>query len=114
MRGKRGTRTTSTHSSPSFTPTSEWHPSLEPAFEGKATTIKGHDAGRGGPGRNIAVRCSDGSRKSKVEEVRDLGESVLVLGRFTVTGRATRIGFDTEIPVPSSPSAKTEKVATGA
>jgi ketosteroid isomerase-like protein len=33
----------------------------------------------------------------QVEEVRDLGESVLVLGRFTVTGRATNIEFDTEV-----------------
>ena len=52
--------------------------------------------GRGGPGRNIAVRFSNGSRP-RVEEIRDLGESALGLGRFTVTGQATHIEFDTEV-----------------
>jgi ketosteroid isomerase-like protein len=32
----------------------------------------------------------------RVEEIRDLGESVLALGRFAVIGRTTHIEFDTE------------------
>jgi ketosteroid isomerase-like protein len=76
-------------------PDVEWHPSLEPAFEGKATTIKGHDEVR----RAWAEYHGEMFERLtiQVEEIRDLGESVLVLGRFTVTGRATHIEFDTEV-----------------
>ena len=76
-------------------PDVEWHPSLEPAFEGKATTFKGHDGAR----RAWAEYRGEMFERLtiQVEEVRDLGESVLLLGRFTVTGRATHIEFDTEV-----------------
>jgi ketosteroid isomerase-like protein len=90
-------------------PDVEWHPSLEPAFEGKATTIKGHDGAR----RAWAEYRGEMFERLtiQVEEVRDLEESVLVLGRFTVTGRATHIGFDTE--VGSLVTFRDGKVATG-
>ena len=47
----------------------------------------------------------------QVEEIRDLGESVLLLGRFTATGRATHIEFDTE--VGQLVTFRDGKVATG-
>jgi ketosteroid isomerase-like protein len=76
-------------------PDVEWHPSLEPAFEGKATTFKGHDGAR----RAWAEYHGEMFERLtiQVEEIRDLGESVLLLGRFTVTGRATHIEFDSEV-----------------
>jgi ketosteroid isomerase-like protein len=76
-------------------PDVEWHPSLEPAFEGKATTFKGHDGAR----RAWAEYRGEMFERLtiQVEEIRDLGESVLLLGRFTVIGRATHIEFDTEV-----------------
>ena len=76
-------------------PDIEWHPSLEPAFEGKATTVKGLDGVR----RAWAQYHGEMFERLtiQIEEIRDLGESVLVLGRFTITGRATHIEFDTEV-----------------
>jgi ketosteroid isomerase-like protein len=73
----------------------EWHPSLEPALEGEATTYKGHEGARRAWSE---YRGETFERLTpQVEEVRDLGESVLVLGRFVVTGRATHLEFDTEV-----------------
>jgi uncharacterized protein len=75
-------------------PDVEWHPSIEPALEGKATTYHGHEGAqrawveyRGEAFERIAVQ---------VEQIRDLGESVLLLGRFVATGRTTGIELDTE------------------
>jgi ketosteroid isomerase-like protein len=76
-------------------PEVEWHPSLEPALEGEATMYKGHEGAR----RAWAEYRGETFERltPQVEEVRGLGESVLVLGRFVVAGRATHIEFDTEI-----------------
>jgi ketosteroid isomerase-like protein len=76
-------------------PEVEWHPSLEPALEGEATTYKGHEGAR----RAWAEYRGETFERltPQVEEVRDLGETVLVLGRFVVTGRATHLEFDTEL-----------------
>jgi ketosteroid isomerase-like protein len=38
-----------------------------------------------------------GRLTAQIEEIRDLGDSVLVLGRFAVTGRATRIELNNEV-----------------
>jgi ketosteroid isomerase-like protein len=75
-------------------PDVEWHPSLEPALEGEATTYKGHEGVR----RAWAEYRGETFERltPQIEEVRDLGETVLALGRFVVTGRATHIEFDTE------------------
>jgi ketosteroid isomerase-like protein len=76
-------------------PEVEWHPSLEPALEGEATTYRGHEGARRGWAE---YRGETFERlRPKVEEIRDLGESVLVLGHFAVTGRATHLEFDTEL-----------------
>jgi ketosteroid isomerase-like protein len=76
-------------------PDVEWHPSIEPALEGKATTYNGHEGAR----RAWAEYRGEvfGRLTAQVEEIRDLGASVLVLGRFTVTGRTTHIELDTEL-----------------
>ena len=76
-------------------PDVEWHPSIEPALEGNATVYKGHQGARLGWAdyRGEAF----GRLAAHVEEIRDLGESVLVLGRFSVSGRTTHIELDTEL-----------------
>jgi ketosteroid isomerase-like protein len=76
-------------------PDVEWHPSIEPALEGRATTYLGHEGVRRAwvEYRGEAF----GRLTAQIEEIRDLGNSVLVLGRFAVTGRATRIELDNEV-----------------
>ena len=72
-------------------PELEWHPSIEPALEGRETVFRGHDGAR---------RAWDeyrgeawGGLKGQIQEIRDLGDSLLVLGHFDVTGRTTGIEF---------------------
>jgi ketosteroid isomerase-like protein len=76
-------------------PEVEWHPSIEPALEGGETTYRGLDGMRkawddyrGGAWERLTVR---------IQEIRDLGESVLVLGHIDLTARATRIRFHEEV-----------------
>jgi ketosteroid isomerase-like protein len=73
----------------------EWHPSIEPALEGRATAYHGHEGARqawteyrGEAFGRLAV---------EIDEVRDLGDTVLLLGRFMVTGRTTLIEFGSEL-----------------
>jgi ketosteroid isomerase-like protein len=75
-------------------PDVEWHPSIEPGLEGQATTYEGHEGMR----RAWAEYRGETFERLtlQVEEIRDLGDSVLVLGRFAVIGRTTHIEFDTE------------------
>jgi len=75
-------------------PDVEWHPSIEPALEGRETTYRGHDGARkawddyrGGAWERLTVR---------IEEIRDLGESVLVLAHLDLTARTTNIEFHQE------------------
>jgi ketosteroid isomerase-like protein len=76
-------------------PEVEWHPSIEPALEGQETTIRGLDGARkawddyrgGGAWERLT---------GEVQEIRDLGDSVLVLGHLDLVGRATGIGFHAE------------------
>jgi uncharacterized protein len=72
-------------------PEVEVHPSIEPALEGGETTYRGHDGVRraweeyrGGAWERLTA---------EIHEIRDLGESVLVLGHIEMTGRTTGIGF---------------------
>jgi ketosteroid isomerase-like protein len=76
-------------------PEVEWHPSIEPALEGGATAYKGHEGVR----RAWADYRGETFERltPQIEEIRDLGETVLALGRFVVTGRATQIEFDREV-----------------
>ena len=73
----------------------EWHPSIEPGLEGKATIYHGHDGVRrawreyrGEAWERLAVRP---------QEFRDLGESVLALGQMDLTARTTGIEFSQEV-----------------
>jgi ketosteroid isomerase-like protein len=76
-------------------PEVEWHPSIEPALEGRETTYRGHDGAR---------RAWDeyrgeawGGLTSQIQEIRDLGDSVVVLAHLDVIGRTTGIGFGEEL-----------------
>jgi len=77
-------------------PELEWHPSIEPALEGGETAYRGHDGARkawddyrgGGAWERLTAQ---------IQEIRDLGESVLVLGHLDVTGRTTGIEFHEEV-----------------
>jgi ketosteroid isomerase-like protein len=73
----------------------EWHPSIEPGLEGAATVYRGHDGARrawseyrGEAWERLTLRH---------QEFRDLGESVLALGRMDFTARTTGIEFTREI-----------------
>ena len=73
----------------------EWHPSIEPGLEGKATIYHGHDGVRrawreyrGEAWERLTVRP---------QEFRDLGESVLALGQMDLTARTTGIEFSQEV-----------------
>ena len=73
----------------------EWHPSIEPGLEGKATVYRGHDGAR------RAWREYRGEAwerlTSRPQEIRDLGDSVLLLGQMDITARTTGIEFSQEI-----------------
>jgi ketosteroid isomerase-like protein len=76
-------------------PEGEWHPSIEPALEGGETALRGYDDVR---------RAWDGYRggawermRGRIQEVRDLGESVVVLGHIQLTARTTGLEFDREV-----------------
>jgi ketosteroid isomerase-like protein len=78
-----------------FDPEVEWHPSIEPALEGGETTYRGLDGARkawddyrGGAWERLTIR---------IQEIRDLGESVLVLGHIDLTARTTGIEFTEEV-----------------
>ena len=72
----------------------EWHASIERALEGQGATYHGHREVRRGWAEYRGEAL--GRLAIHAEETRDLGDSVLLLGRFTVTGRASTIVLDTE------------------
>ena len=73
----------------------EWHPAIQPGLEGKATSYLGHEGAR------KIWRQDRGEAWERLtnrpQEFRDLGESVLVLGRLDLTARATGIEFSQEV-----------------
>jgi ketosteroid isomerase-like protein len=76
-------------------PEVEWHPSIERALEGRGTTYRGHDGARKAWEEYRGEAW--GRLTAQVQEIRDLGESVLVLGHFDVSGRATGLEFSEEL-----------------
>jgi ketosteroid isomerase-like protein len=73
----------------------EWHPAIEPGLEGKATTYRGHDGAR-------KIWTEDRGESwerlvNRPREMRDLGESVLVLGHLDLTARTTGLEFNQEV-----------------
>jgi ketosteroid isomerase-like protein len=76
-------------------PEVEWHPSIEPALEGGETTYRGLDGARkawddyrGGAWARLTIQ---------IQEIRDLGKSVLVLGHLDLTARTTGLEFREEL-----------------
>lgn len=73
----------------------EWHPAIQPGLEGEASTYRGHDGAR------EIWRQDRGEAWERLvnrpREVRDLGDSVLVLGHIDVTARTTGIEFSQEV-----------------
>jgi ketosteroid isomerase-like protein len=76
-------------------PEVEWHPSIEPALEGKRTTYQGHDGARMAWGEYRGEAWE--GLKIRSQEFRDLGDSVLHLGHMDFAGRATGIEFGQEL-----------------
>ena len=70
-------------------PEVEWHTALEQALEGSGTIYRGHDGLRKGWDEYRGE--SWGGFMNQIQEIRDLGESVLVLGRLEVSGRTSGI-----------------------
>jgi len=76
-------------------PEVEWHPSIEPALEGRQTTYRGHHGARRAWEEYRGEAW--GRLRGQIQEIRDLGDSVLVLGHLDVTGRTTGIEFGEEL-----------------
>ena len=76
-------------------PEVEWHPSIEPAVEGRDATYLGFDGARRAWDENRGEAW--GRLTSRVQEIRDLGESVLVLGHIDLSGRTTGLEFSQEV-----------------
>ena len=76
-------------------PEIEVHPAIEPALEGGETTYRGLDAARKAYD-NYHGGAWERSR-ARIHEIRDLGESVLVLSRIDLTARTTGLEFSQEL-----------------
>ena len=76
-------------------PELEWHPSIEPALEGRETVYRGHDGARKAWDEYRGEAW--GGLKGQIQEIRNLGDSLLVLGHFDVTGRTTGLEFGQEV-----------------
>ena len=68
-------------------PQVEWHTALERALEGSGSTYRGHEGVRKAWDEYRGEAW--GGFTTQVQEIRDLGESVLLLGHLDVTGRTT-------------------------
>ena len=76
-------------------PDLEWHTSIEPFFEGTESVFRRHDgirqfweSYRGEAFERLEVR---------IDEFRDLGESVLSLGEITTIGQASQVQLTSEL-----------------
>ena len=75
-------------------PEAEWHTALEQALEGRGSTYRGHDGLRKAWDEYRSETW--GGLMNQIEEIRDLGESVLILGHLDVAGRTTGIESNQE------------------
>jgi ketosteroid isomerase-like protein len=66
-------------------PEAEWHTALEQALEGRGSTYRGHDDLRQAWDEYRSKTW--GGLTNQIQEVRDLGESALVLGHLDFTSR---------------------------
>jgi ketosteroid isomerase-like protein len=76
-------------------PEVEWHPSIERAVEGRNAIYEGHEGARSA--WNEYRSEAWGRLTLRIHEIRDLGESALVLGHFDVSGRTTGLEFSQEL-----------------
>jgi ketosteroid isomerase-like protein len=70
-------------------PGAEWHSALQQALEGRGSTYRGHDGLRKAWDEYRGKAW--GGLMNEIQETRDLGESVLLLGHLDVTGRTSGI-----------------------
>ena len=75
-------------------PEAEWHTALEQALEGRGRTYRGHDGLRKAWDEYRSETW--GGLMNQIQEIRDLGESVLILGHLDVAGRTTGIESNQE------------------
>jgi ketosteroid isomerase-like protein len=75
-------------------PEAEWHTALEQVVEGRGSTYRGHAGVRKAWDEYRSEAW--GGLMNQIQEVRDLGESALVLGHLDVIGRTTGIEFGQE------------------
>ncbi len=75
-------------------PEAEWHTALEQALEGRGSTYRGHDGLRKAWDEYRSEAW--GGLMNQIQEIRDLGESVLILGHLDVAGRTTGIESNQE------------------
>ena len=83
-------------------PEGEWHPAVERALDGGGTVYRGHDGAR--RAWNEYHGGAWGSSRAHIHEIRDLGETVLVLGHFDVSGPRRLALSSARKPGRSSPS----------
>jgi ketosteroid isomerase-like protein len=72
-------------------PEVEWHTALEQAVEGRGSTFRGHDGLRKAWDEYRSETW--GGLMNQIQEIRDLGDSVLVLGHLDVSGRTSGVEF---------------------
>jgi ketosteroid isomerase-like protein len=70
-------------------PEVEWHTALEQALEGRGRTYRGHDGVRKAWEEYRSEAW--GGLMNRIQEIRDLSDSVLVLGHLDVRGRTSGI-----------------------
>src|SRR5215207_5469935 len=70
-------------------PEVEWHTALEQALEGRGRTYRGHDGVRKAWDEYRSEAW--GGLMNRIQEIRDLSDSVLVLGHLDVRGRTSGI-----------------------
>ena len=75
-------------------PEVEWHTAIEQALEGRGRTYRVHDGLRKAWDEYRSETW--GGLLNQIQEIRDLGESVLVLGHLDVSGRTTGIDSSQE------------------
>jgi ketosteroid isomerase-like protein len=72
-------------------PEVEWHTALQQALEGKRSTYRGYDGVRKAWDEYRSEAW--GGLMNQIQEIRDLGDSVLVLGHLEVSGRTSGVEF---------------------
>ena len=70
-------------------PEAEWHTAIPQAVEGRKSTYRGHDGARKAWEEYRGEAW--GGFTAQIQEIRDLGESVLLLGHLDVSGRTSGI-----------------------